>query len=307
MGEVDTPVQPDYLRCVRANARVFLLTRALEDVLNKSKGFSSLTNGKVVAYPSGGIAVMNCNAHAWLTDLATSAIVIAVLLVGLAHGQQSPGGQPEAKIPNLYEDEYIRLTFLPGWDLQPRYEENGDRGVLLTKGNYKLLLRYRTGHASGIIGGRLSEALKLPWLADGEDQVDCSSRLQDEPRSVSAGMRFYDLIMDGSDCDTRVNCRIKWKKIGVRWVGGYFSPGEGAYFFGPHDSRAFTLIYDTNAPDYLPVKGGAITERVITEAAMIVKSIHYKTPPERMSCDTSRGSGRGESPALIVERWRAQG
>ena len=189
----------------------------------------------------------------------------------------SSGPHPPAI--NVYEDEDVRLTILSGWGLQPRYEENGDRGVLLTNGNYKLLLRYHTGHASGIAGGRLSEALKLPWLDHEDDALDCSTRLRaSEPRTVNPTMRFYSLILDGSDCETRVDCRIKWKKIGEHWVGGYFSPEDGGYFFGPHDSRAFTLIYDTNAPDYLPVKGDAITERVIGEAAKIVNSIQYKTP-----------------------------
>jgi len=68
-----------------------------------------------------------------------------------------------------------------------------------------------------------------------------------------------------------------------RWFGGYFTTEDGGWFFESEGDacgeKAYTLTFEADSPDMLPVMGDSQLRRIIHEAIDIVDSIHYKRCP----------------------------
>ena len=107
---------------------------------------------------------------------------------------------------------------------------------------------------------------------------------------------FNNLIVDSGLSEVRQNCRIR-KDLGNwvdqdtsesfvgerRWFGGYFTTEDGGWFFESEGDacgeKAYTLTFEADSPDMLPVMGDSQLRRIIHEAIDIVDSIHYKRCP----------------------------
>lgn len=231
-------------------------------------------------------------------------VVVCCVLTGLTVAQTRPEKEPGTRqSPSIYEDREIKVKIPTGWRILPspqtsRRDAADTPGRLsLEKNGYKLSLGYHVGHASGIIGGRFVEAFDLNWPGL-DDAWTCSAQLQEDPQPASRNLIFINLILDSGDPRVRENCAIarnlgKWtEKDGhrdyvaeKRWVGGYFRPAEGGYFFGGNNDdcqfKAYTLTPGATVPDELPDAGNPLMQvpalqSIIQEAIDIVNSIHYK-------------------------------
>jgi len=203
----------------------------------------------------------------FLLALVAAASVLASSVVG----QARPEGRHKAQVsPSIYEDREIKVTIAPGWRILPSPETSRRDAVdtpgrlSLEKNGYKLSLGYHLGHASGVTGGRFIEAFDLSWPGL-DDPWTCSGYLKEYPQPASRNLIFINLVVDSGDPKVRENCAVpknlgKWtERDGIkdyfgetRWVGGYFRPAEGGYFFGGNNDdcqfKGYTLTSEAKGP-----------------------------------------------------------
>ncbi len=237
--------------------------------------------------------------------------LLAPLIVGLtlaiAPAQKAPHNANKQVSSSVYEDDAVRIAIPAGWARasgpQPSLHASYVLGVglsdiapiqlqgtlLLQKGNYTLGIGYRTGHASGIIGGRIIEIFEIPWDINGDDW-GCLGILTRIPQPASRSLLFDNLLLNTDDEHVRSTCGIP-KNLGgstlytgdrQRWYGGYFTAVDGSYFFDENQpdqdcqSKAYSLTTTAKTPNQLPFANDKHLEQVIKEATDIVGSIQYK-------------------------------
>jgi hypothetical protein len=212
--------------------------------------------------------------------------------------------------PKVYEDDEVKILIPAGWAISTRahpavepYTINGmiaggssvleaEGKLLVEKNGYTLAVAYHTGHASGIIGGRFIEMLRIPWL-DPDQAWTCSLHFGGIPQPASRTLMFMNLTFDTGDSKVRGSCGIQkglgyWTDEGGnksfvgerRWFAGYFTTADGGWFFQSDGvgcgEKAYTFTSQAKTPDELPVVGDPSLKKIIDEAIDIVDSIHYK-------------------------------
>lgn len=210
--------------------------------------------------------------------------------------------------PKVFEDDEIKIRIPVGRIIATGdhpavapYDGTGSsitqaKGkLLLSKNGYTLALAYDTEHASGIMGGRFIEMLRIPWL--GADEAwDCSLYLGGYPQPASRTLMFMNITFRTDDTKVRETCGIP-KDLGYltneggekhfvgeqRWFAGYFTTAGGGWFFQSDGNgcgdKAYTLTSKAETPDELPAVGDPDLKKTIAEAIDIVDSIHYKRCP----------------------------
>ena len=205
----------------------------------------------------------------------------------------------------VYEDDEVQIRIPAGWTVATGahpavapYDTVGSSIVrakgrlLLSKSRYTLALAYDTQHASGIIGGRFIEVLRIPWLS-ADDAWNCSLHVSELQQPASGTLRFVSIVFHTSNPEVREKCGIE-KDLGYRagkgkvrqivgeerWFAGYFTTADGGCFFQSHGvncgEKAYTLTSNAKTPGELPVVGDARLKRVIAQAIGIIDSIDYK-------------------------------
>jgi len=231
------------------------------------------------------------------------ALAAALLLVipspGWAQSAKETRQQVPRKSPEVYGDREIEVKISKGWRILGTGNEEPRGRLLLEKDHYTLSLAYHTGQASGIIGGRFTEILRIPWPGL-DDEWTCSGYLRQVSWPASRHLLFVNLIVDSGDAKVRENCGIQ-KALGTwiekggqkrfdfgdeRWFGGYFTTESAGYFFGGDADgcglKAYTLTSQATTPEQLPIAdipnqdNNPALEQIIQEAIDIVNSIHYK-------------------------------
>jgi len=217
-----------------------------------------------------------------------------LLLIAVISGRGSAQSSPtrDRSKPETYEDDDVKIAIPVGWNRSvPKHPEGQ---LSLEKNGYTLALSYRAGHASGVIGGRFIEALKIPWL-NVDDAWTCSTVLKDIPQPASRTLLFRNILINTTDPNVRKQCGIAKDlsqevslpndaKVseGNRWFAGYFTSAAGGFFFEDSDpgggclSKLYTLTSAAERPEQLPLPQDANLRRIIQESIDIVDSIQYK-------------------------------
>jgi hypothetical protein len=192
-------------------------------------------------------------------------VFAVVLLIGAASAQTTP---------SVYEDDEVRITIPPSWShatgnypsIEP-YRVDGTvvlgnsvsqapAKLFLQKGGYTLALAYRTGHASGVEGGRFIEAFNIPWLKPDQAWGPCSGVLAYIPQAASRTLLFQNIVFETGSSKVRAQCGLP-KQMGEsigeglrrrfigerRWYGGYFTDhagngSGGGFFFDNNTTKA---------------------------------------------------------------------
>jgi|SRR6516164_1614240 hypothetical protein len=245
-------------------------------------------------------------------------LIAAVILVsGAVNGRlalngdaQTPSANPRTSetetaqarptSPEVYEDDEVKITIPAGWKIatsdHPAVTRQAKSGqLLLEKNGYTLALSYHTEQASGIIGGRFIEVLRIPWLSV-DEAWDCSLHLGSNPQPASRTLMFVNIFFPTGDPEVREKCGIKkplsyWTDEGgtrqivgeSRWFAGSFTTADGGWFFESDGTncgkKAYTLTSKARTPEELPVVGDSDLKKIVTEAINIVDAIHYKRCP----------------------------
>lgn len=244
-------------------------------------------------------------------------IAAVVLVSGAVNGGLAPNSDaqvPSAKprtsetetaqarpaSPKVYEDDEVKIPIPAGWMIatgdHPAVISQAKSGLLLlAKNGYTLALAYHTEHASGIVGGRFIEVLRIPWLS-ADEAWDCSLHLGSYPQPASRTLMFINIFFPTGDPEVREKCGIKkalsyWTNEGgtrqivgeQRWFAGRFTTAEGGWFFESDGTncgkKAYTLTSKAKTPEELPVVGDPDLKKIVTEAIDIVDSVHYKRCP----------------------------
>jgi hypothetical protein len=197
-----------------------------------------------------------------------------------------------------YEDDEVRIPIPQGWTRISEKNLVSERSIsraqlgpgtlILRKNGFVLTLGYRADHASGITGGRFTEAFDYPWL-DFEGPWDpCSPHLVEYPQPVSRTLLFDNLTLNTADVKTRADCGIAVMlesstakgSTALRWYAGEFTDGTGSVFFDDADEacgcKLYTLTPSATKPEQLPSTSDVNLQRIIHESIDIVNSIHYK-------------------------------
>jgi len=193
-------------------------------------------------------------------------LVSGAVNCGLASdsGAQEPSRKPRTEgtesarrpLPMVFEDDEVKIQIPVDWTIATGdhpavgpYDGAGSSIIgakgklLLSKKSYTLALAYHTEHASGIIGGRFIEVLRIPWLS-ADEAWDCSLHLGSYPRPASRPLIFINTFFPTGSPEVREKCGIKkslsyWTNEGgtrqllgeQRWFAGNFTTAEGGWFF----------------------------------------------------------------------------
>jgi hypothetical protein len=202
--------------------------------------------------------------------------------------------------PRIYEDDEVKVQIPLDWMIAtgdhpavaPYISQAKSRLLLLAKNGYTLALSYHTEQVSGIIGGKLIEVLRIPWLSVNE-AWDCTLHLGSYPQPAGRTLMFINIFFPTGDPEVRNKCGIKkalsyWTNKGgtrqivgeQRWFAGTFTTADGDLFFESDGTncgkKAYTLTSKAKTPEELPLVGDPDLKKTVTEAIDIVDSIHYK-------------------------------
>ncbi|HEY3971813.1 MAG TPA: hypothetical protein VGM18_02350 [Candidatus Sulfotelmatobacter sp.] len=205
----------------------------------------------------------------------------------------------------IYEDREINVVIPAGWRIVPDAALKDPDGLaislassvsqaegklILEKNGYTLGLAYRTGHASGIEGGRLNEAFNIPWPGV-EDVAECGAYLRSHTQPASRIFIFNNLIVDPADPKARESCGLDqnlkaWSDengMKRRWFGGNFATADAGLFLDSLGEgcgqKLYTLTFQARHPERLPDDRDPNLKKMIGEAIDIVNSIHYERCP----------------------------
>lgn len=209
-----------------------------------------------------------------------SAIVVACLFVFL------PVAMPQRLTPtntDVIENQYLKIDLFPGWTASPISSEDPSRAlgsVRITKDRYVLQVIPIFEHASGVIGGRLDEAI------GGQPSVEAVMAKIDRPRGGfecghCAGTKLTDSFsmisfytdvakkkgMFGDLCNFPSDNRSAW------FASYHSGPARGM-----GQEYAITLTYDTTDVDKLPKKDSPELQRVFNEVAAMLRTMVLKPP-----------------------------
>jgi hypothetical protein len=241
----------------------------------------------------------------WRRFRATA--IVATTLLSLAvqsHTQASPtGSRGGLAVPpkpnNIYGDSDIKVAIPAGWRILSDAEirksraadslgnslSQGEGKLVLEKDKYILALAYRTGHASGVEGGRFIEAFNIPW-PEVDDEWTCSGYLKQRSQPASRTLMFTSFIVEPGpeilkNCGIKIDSRAWGDENGMtrRWYGGYFTT-DGSYFFDSDGDgcgeKAYTFTFRSRTAEGLPNVNDPALKKMIEEAIDIVNSIEYK-------------------------------
>jgi len=246
--------------------------------------------------------------------IAATGLLLLLLFPGRGRGpvageisRRSSESGARARGASVYEDSELKLTIPAGWERvtvpaladDPVFLRMPARrwvhlpptgtGLVLANGRYTLVLKFESGHASGVEGGRFIEAFNIPWIEDSSNVWSCSGRLWKRPQPVNRELIFLNYwLMAGTPEDRRV-CGIPEEPDERRgmadrpWLAGYFTTAELSWFFHSEGAgcpmRTYTLTSDARTPQELPDALDPTLQKTITEAIHIVNSIQYKRCP----------------------------
>lgn len=228
---------------------------------------------------------------------------VQVTTAGGTAGQGPPRREaPESR--TIYEDNEIKVVVPADWKQitvpnspdDPAFRRIAARlwvrlpptgtGLVLAKGRYTLVLRFQSGHASGIEGGRFIEAFRIPWLEDSDDMRVCSGYLWKRPQPANRELIFINYWLSPFKPELLRACGIpeefdKRRGMAERpWLAGYFTTAELSWFFHSEGAgcrmRTYTLTSDAETPQQLPDALDPTLQKVIAQAIHIVDSIQYK-------------------------------
>lgn len=256
---------------------------------------------------------MSTSLGSWRTvALGTLILVVAAngsvrtLCNGLQVRPLNPPPRSGSRL-SAYEDNQIKLLVPADWE-QITVPKNADdpalrripsrlwvslpptgEGLVLAHGRYTLVLKFLSGHASGVDGGRFIEAFRIPWIEEVSDMWSCGGYLAEYPQPVNRELIFINYWFTPHTQETRRVCGIPEELDQRRgmaqrpWLAGYFTTAERSWFFHSQGTgcpmRTYTLTSDAKTPEELPDALDPTLQRVIAEAIHIVDSIQYKRCP----------------------------
>ena len=233
--------------------------------------------------------------------------VLACLLLGLAVVAAAPAQEEFNLHPSIrervYKDDKISVQVPASWQISILRRESVlfPMGAELRKGNYVLRLCTACGQTSGVMGGRFAEISYFvqPWARTVEPSGPCGN---DQRTQVTGKIERVDYWFR-RDANHVFNeetdlCRAP-KTTDTVWYGSYFaercSQAEleaniecGGFFLhgawltrkpaDVSDEMTFALTYDTSDLDRLPRRNDEELQRILAEAAAIVRSIRFYPP-----------------------------
>jgi hypothetical protein len=206
----------------------------------------------------------------------------------------------------IYENEYMKVTLLPGWVAQqakritynqncvsfkdctttPKVEPN-PAAVNITKGDYILYINTQASQASGIEGGRFYE------IAGGAPSVEAVVQdpgagvtcfTSEETASISSEFLRKDLYESSAGhSDHGKYCNLP--QMGTAWFFSYVTTEKGGYFnyYNPQrtqeggpTSLVITMAYNSKDVNALPLKGSPALNSMLTEMTSIIKLLEVK-------------------------------
>jgi hypothetical protein len=204
----------------------------------------------------------------------------------------------------FYRDDKISVRAPPSWSVAILREEDASssRGAIFRKGRYILRLCTTCGQVSGVTGGRFTEIARYvqPWYRQygpdwwcGKDQNSHVSNRLDRVDFWFTRDPAHVFNEDANDCREP-------KTTNTVWYGSYFtercSQAElaanamcGGFLLHREwltrkpagiEEMVFALTYEADEQnlDILPRRNDPELKRTLDEAAVLVRSVHYKAP-----------------------------
>lgn len=223
--------------------------------------------------------------------IAVCAVVLAVIIFA-AWDRREGWQQREGVTPTpsatatptdtqrVYENEFIRLSLLPGWEAQTATSSQHPGAVNIRKGKYILYINPQAQQASGVEGGRFSEiAMGAPSIAAVITEHPVPPCAEPVDGGVYGKWQRKDLYVDANT--TAAWCRRPFAGKSA-WYFSYLTTDVGGYFnyyeVGEPLALVMTVAYDSASLSELPEWGSAELAQALDEVGRMVETMSVIKP-----------------------------
>lgn len=229
------------------------------------------------------------NKRTVLLGIVLLVLAVCAIVVWYGRGGQQDGG---AEVPTpvvsttpttavrIFENEYIRISLLDGWEVQSAASVQRPGAVNIRKGKYILYINPRAQQASGVEGGRFSEvAMGAPSVTAVITEHPVPPCGDPVPGGAYGPWQRQDLYVEATT--TAAWCRKPSGDKSV-WYFSYVTTDDHGYFnyyqAGEPQALVITVAYDSTAISELPERGSSELKSILDEVGRMVETMSVIKP-----------------------------